>query len=75
MYLTERQKRILSLLLASKEWMTGAEIGRRLGITDRTVRKDIREINESLKEYKGSHIDSCLLYTSRYPLSPECEPG
>ena len=58
MYLTERQKRILSLLLASKEWMTGAEIGRRLGITDRTVRKDIREINESLKEYKGSHIDS-----------------
>lgn len=49
MYLIERQKKILTLLLTSKEWITGAEIARRLGITDRTVRKDIRDINEELK--------------------------
>lgn len=58
MYLIERQKKILTLLLTSKEWITGAEIARRLGITDRTVRKDIRDINEELKKYPNCYIES-----------------
>lgn len=58
MYLLERQKKILSLLLHSQEWITGAGIGKALNITDRTVRNDVRDINEELKVYQGSHIES-----------------
>ncbi len=57
-YLIERQKKILNLLLLGDGWMTGAQIGNQLGITDRTVRNDIRDINEELKEFPDTHIES-----------------
>ena len=51
MYLLDRQKKILTLLISGNGWITGEKIGSALGITDRTVRNDIRIINEELQEY------------------------
>ena len=44
MYLLDRQKKILTLLISGNGWITGEKIGSALGITDRTVRNDIRII-------------------------------
>lgn len=44
MYLLDRQKKILTLLISYNGWITGEKIGSALGITDRTVRNDIRII-------------------------------
>lgn len=58
MYLIDRQKKILTLLLNSNDWITGAELAKKLKITDRTVRKDVRDINEELRKYPETFIDS-----------------
>lgn len=58
MYLLERQKKILTILLSCDGWITGEKIGRALGITDRTVRNDIRIINEELQKYTDSVVES-----------------
>lgn len=58
MYLLDRQKKILTLLISYNGWITGEKIGSALGITDRTVRNDIRIINEELQEYTDSIIES-----------------
>lgn len=58
MYLLDRQKKILTLLISGNGWITGEKIGSALGITDRTVRNDIRIINEELQEYTDSVIES-----------------
>ena len=57
MYLLDRQKKILTLLISGNGWITGEKIGSALGITDRTVRNDIRIINEELQEYTDSVIE------------------
>ncbi|CUX38301.1 BglG family transcription antiterminator [Clostridium sp. C105KSO13] len=58
MYLIERQKKMLGLLLSSDNWMTGIKIGYILGITDRTVRNDVKNLNEALKEYPKSYVEA-----------------
>lgn len=58
MYLLERQRKILGLLLANEQRMTGSQIAQMIGITDRTVRNDIKDLNEGLKEYPDSYVES-----------------
>lgn len=58
MYLIDRQKKILTFLLTASDWVTGAEIARKLGITDRTVRKDVRDINMVLRKYPETSIEA-----------------
>ena len=38
--------------------MTGSQIAQMIGITDRTVRNDIKDLNEGLKEYPDSYVES-----------------
>lgn len=47
--MTNRQKKIWSLLL-ERDFLTARQIGERLHISDRTVRNEIKEINEELKK-------------------------
>lgn len=58
MYLIDRQKKILTFLLTANDWVTGAEIAKKLRITDRTVRKDVRDINEVLRKYPETSIEA-----------------
>jgi len=44
-YLHPRQKTILRYLVAKKDWVKGQEIAMVLGVSDRTVRNDIANIN------------------------------
>ena len=46
--MTERQKKIWNLLL-DRDFLTAGQIGELLHISDRTVRNEIKEINEELK--------------------------
>ncbi len=43
--MNERRNRILTALKHSQEWMTGKEIARIFGVSDRTIRSDIEKIN------------------------------
>ncbi|MBM7813924.1 helix-turn-helix transcriptional regulator [Saccharothrix algeriensis] len=45
MNMPARMLRLLSLLQGRREW-TGAELARRLGVTDRTVRRDVERLRE-----------------------------
>lgn len=47
--MTERQKKIWNLLL-DRDFLTAGQIGELLHISDRTVRNEIKEINEELKK-------------------------
>ncbi|GKX67553.1 BglG family transcription antiterminator [Inconstantimicrobium mannanitabidum] len=46
-----RQRDILNLILNAEEYINGNELARFCNVTIRTIRKDIREINNSLKSY------------------------
>ncbi|AMC93949.1 hypothetical protein AOC36_08100 [Erysipelothrix larvae] len=46
--MNRRQKQILSILTASKDWVRGVELSKRLDVTDRTIRSDIEKINSEL---------------------------
>ena len=50
--LHDRQRRLLYLLNCEHGVVTGKELARKLGISERTVRNDIAEINEKLAAYK-----------------------
>ena len=58
MYLLERQRKILGLLLANEQRMTGSQIAQMIGITDRTVRNDIKDLNEGINESPASYVES-----------------
>ncbi len=46
-----RQKKILSILNAKHGVATGKEISNKIGVSERTIRTDISEMNEALKDY------------------------
>ncbi len=46
MMLNKRQERIISIFNENKEWITGKELSRLLGVSDRTIRSDIDTINK-----------------------------
>lgn len=57
--LTRRQSTIIQLLVAHEAPYTGSELAQALGVTARTVRNDIRPINDYLAEAGvGAHIAS-----------------
>lgn len=43
-----RQQKILQILQSRTSYITGAELGRQLGVSSRTIRTDITELNQSL---------------------------
>lgn len=49
--LNRRQRDILNLILNADECITGNELARLCNVTIRTIRKDIKEINNSVKPY------------------------
>lgn len=64
--LERRQRDILNLILNAEEYINGNELARFCNVTIRTIRKDIKEINNSLKSYnvkvdsninKGYYLD------------------
>ncbi len=46
-----RQRRLLSILNAKHGIESGRELGAKLGVSERTIRNDINEINEKLEPY------------------------
>ena len=48
--LNKRQERIISIFYENKEWITGKELARLLGVSDRTIRSDIDAINKNFQE-------------------------
>jgi len=53
--LNKRQERIISIFYENKEWITGKELARLLGVSDRTIRSDIDAINE-ISDYAAEGI-------------------
>ena len=49
--LHSRQKKILSILNSKHGIATGKEISAKIGVSERTVRSDISNINDCLKAY------------------------
>lgn len=54
--LNSRQERIISILNENKEWITGKELSRLLGVSDRTIRSDIDAINKYYHDLIQSNI-------------------
>ena len=50
--LHDRQRKLLYLLNCEHGLVTGKDLAARLGISERTVRNDVNEINEKMSEYK-----------------------
>ena len=51
--LSLRQKKILHLLRGMSSYITGAELGKQLGVSSRTIRSDIAGINDALAPYNA----------------------
>lgn len=49
--LNRRHRDVLNIILNTDEYITGNELARLCNVTIRTIRKDIKEINDLLKEY------------------------
>ena len=48
--LSKRQKEILNLLSQSKEPLTASWIAKELGVSDRTIRSEIKQIEQTMKD-------------------------
>ena len=48
--LNKRQEGIISIFYENKEWITGKELARLMGVSDRTIRSDIDTINKHFQE-------------------------
>ena len=46
-----RRKRLVDMLSNHQEWMTSKQLAAVLNVSDRTIRSDIKIINEKRKEY------------------------
>lgn len=57
--LNRRHRDILNLILNAEEFITGNELAKLCNVTIRTIRRDIKKINDILKAY-GVEIDSSL---------------
>lgn len=47
---SQRQRNLLNLLLVSNDWISGTELSNTLKVSDRTIRKDIIELNTILEQ-------------------------
>ena len=50
----QRQRDLLNLLLMTDEWISGRELSNKLNVSDRTIRKDIIELNDILNQYDSA---------------------
>lgn len=50
---SQRKRNLVNILLITASWVSGPELSDKLGISDRTVRKEIIELNDILKQYNG----------------------
>ncbi|MFX3616518.1 MAG: transcription antiterminator [Sporolactobacillus sp.] len=57
--MNRRHRDIINLILNTEGYLTGNELARLCHVTIRTIRKDIKEINDLLKEY-DMEIDSSI---------------
>ncbi|WP_242851439.1 HTH domain-containing protein [Clostridium sp. DMHC 10] len=57
--MNRRHRDILNLILNTEDYITGNELAKLCNVTLRTIRRDIKKINETLKEY-DSQITSSL---------------
>src|SRR4051794_11838991 len=48
--LQAREKKLLSVLYKSNQWVKSSELASQLSVTSRTIRNDIRRINQIQKE-------------------------
>lgn len=64
--LHSRQKKILSILNAKHDIATGKEISAKIGVSERTIRTDISQMNEILKPYE---IEIISIHGKGYKLS------
>lgn len=48
--LSKRQKKIIMLMSENRDWIIGRELAKLLGVSDRTVRNDIADINNFYKD-------------------------
>lgn len=48
-----RQQKILQILQSRTDYVTGAELGRQLGVSSRTIRTDITELNQSIASLRA----------------------
>ncbi len=55
--LTVKQRKLLQMLLAQGDFLRGADAAARLGVTDRTVRTDVAQMDSALAQF-GAHIES-----------------
>lgn len=62
--MSTRQKKIIEILKEKNDWLTGKELSTMLGVSDRTIRKDIDQLGKS---YKGI-IESSVRYGYRINL-------
>ena len=51
--LTLRQRKLLHMMQHRTSFITGAELARELGVTSRTIRSDILEINQAISPYQA----------------------
>ena len=59
---------ILKLLLKNKECMTGDNLAVAIGVSSRTIRNDMKDLNRALEDHGASVVSEiCLLYTSPSP--------
>lgn len=56
-YLNERSNKILKILLEHKEPVTIGMISEELNVSNRTIRYDLEELDEYLKQYEGVSIE------------------
>lgn len=62
--MSTRQKKIIEILKEKNDWITGKELSMMLGVSDRTIRKDIDQLGRA---YKGI-IESSVRYGYRINL-------
>lgn len=56
MKLTERERQILYVLMRMESFITGHELTNELGVSLKTVQRDISSINQTFKKEKGVEL-------------------
>lgn len=54
--LTERERQILYVLMRMESFITGHELANELGVSLKTVQRDISSINQTFKKEKGVEL-------------------
>lgn len=68
--LTLRQRKLLHMIQEQTTYITGSELAKQLGVSSRTIRSDVVEINQNLRSYQAqilSERSKGYLYTAENP--------